>query len=156
MPIKPNFTRNDVKNHFDKFLDVVEKRSIARMKYLGEMCVTHARSIPADIGYKDQTGALRSSTGYTVFLNGIAVHENFKSVNGNSEGIEAAKKLCDEVAEKYPEGILLVVVAGMNYAILLESEGRDVLTSAEQIAEYELPQMIEKLKLNIAKSFQES
>ena len=56
-----------------------------------------------------------------------------------------------EIAAKYPKGYVLVVVAGMNYAVYVESKGRDVLTSAEKLAETELPKMLRQLKDNIRK-----
>jgi len=43
-------------------------------------------------------------------------------------------------------------VAGMNYAIYLEAKGRDVLTSAEQLAQQELPRMLSELVSNINKA----
>lgn len=40
----------------------------------------------------------------------------------------------------------------MNYALYVESRGRDVIASAEQLAERELPRMLEKLVDNIKKA----
>ena len=65
MGIKANFTKEDVKRRFDAFLDEIERKQIARLQRLGEMCLTEARN---NKGYMMQTGALTSSTGYQVFV----------------------------------------------------------------------------------------
>lgn len=151
MGIKPNFTEEDVKKRFDEFLKKIEKSQIRRLQMLGEMCASHAKSIPADIGFRDQTGNLRSSIGYAVFKNGIAVHEGYTDTNaGATEG----KELANKVGTKYTNGICLVVTAGMNYAIYLEARGRDVLTSAEIMAKNELPKMLEALRKNINRALE--
>lgn len=149
MGIEPKFTQADVKARFDKFIAVIQKRQIQRLQMLGEQCVIRARSIPKDVGFEDQTGNLRGSIGYTVFVNGIAVHSGFE---GTSEGQEAGKALAQKVGSKYTNGICLVVVAGMDYAVHVESRGRDVLTSTELFAKQEMPKIIAKLKQNISKA----
>lgn len=154
MGIKPRFKQADVRKRLDQFMGVIQNRIISRMQYLGEMCVTHARMIPADVGFMDQTGNLRSSIGYMVFHNGSSLMENYKQVAGGTEGIERGKALAREVAGKFPKGFLLVVTAGMDYAIHLESKGRDVLASAENLAENEWPRMRDELIRNVAKAMQ--
>ena len=113
------------------------------MQALGEECVNEARTHKT---YTVQTGALSSSTGYFVFLDGVAVHENFEAVLGNTEGVKVGQNLAHKVAQNYKNGVLLVVVAGMNYAIHLEAKGYNVLTSAELYAKKEMPAIVEKLK----------
>lgn len=154
MALKANFTTADVRSKLDKFIEVIEKRIIKRLQYLGEMVVTRAREIPGSEGFFDDTGALRSSMGYMVFRNGIAVHEAFEVVRDGAEGIKAGKMLAEKIGAKYKQGICLVVVAGMNYAVHLESKGRDVLTSAENLAKKELPRMLKELKENIKKAME--
>jgi hypothetical protein len=151
MAIKASFKVEDVQKRFDKFLQVIEKRQIERLQYLGELCVIHARSVPKDVGFEDQTGNLRSSIGYVVFKNGISVHENYDKVKGGSVGVASGKDLAKSVGSKYTSGIVLVVTAGMNYALYVEAKGRDVLASAEAMAQQELPKILEALKRNIGK-----
>lgn len=155
MPITPNFSQSDVSKRFEKFLEVIIKRQIQKMQMLGEMCVTHARSIPAEIGFTDQTGNLRSSEGYMVFLDGVAVHESYEQVKEGSEGVKTGQNLAKKIGAKYKNGVALVVTAGMSYAIHLEAKGRDVLTSAELLAKQELPVMVAELKRNINKALSE-
>jgi hypothetical protein len=163
MGLKPTFTQADVAKRFDKFLDIVERRQIERMKMLGEMCVIHARELPPEIGFHDQTGNLRSSIGYIIFKDGVSVHESFEQVKSGSEGAKTGRNLANKIGEKFRgKGIVLVVVAGMNYALALEANGAYklkskrpyvVLTTAEQLAKQELPRMLEDLKSNIYKAF---
>ncbi len=149
MPIEPKFKQSDVKLRVDKFLEAIVKQQIKRMQMLGEMCVTHARSVPASTGFTDQTGNLRSSEGYMVFVDGVAVHESYDQVKEGSEGVKTGKILAEKIGDMYKNGVCLVVTAGMNYAIHLEAKGRDVLTSAELLAKKELPVMVAELKKNI-------
>ena len=152
MGIEPQFTRADVEKRFGAFLDEIEKQQIRRLQKLGEMCVTHARSVPAERGFNDQTGNLRSSIGYMVFLNGVAVHSAFEQVKSGSVGVKAGEALAQKVGQDHPQGVCLVVTAGMDYALYVESKGKDVITSAEHLAERELPRMLEKLIDNIKRA----
>lgn len=150
MGIRPNFTRDDVQKRLDAFLEMVEKKQIARLQKLGEMCLIEART---NKGYMMQTGALLSSTGYMIFVDGVALHTQFDAASGAEsnaaqQGIKAGSGLAEAVG-KETKGIALVVVAGMNYASYVEAKGYNVLSSAEHLAQRELPRMLEKLISNI-------
>ena len=153
MAIKPNFTKDDVRKRFDAFLNEIEKKQIARLQRLGEMCLVEART---NKGYMMQTGALLSSTGYKVFVDGVAIHSQFDAASGaESNAAETGIKSGQSIAEsigKGTKGIALVVVAGMNYAAYVEAKGYNVLSSAEHLAERELPRMLEKLISNIKRA----
>ena len=153
MGIKANFTREDVRKRFDAFLNEIEKKQIARLQRLGEMCLVEART---NKGYMMQTGALLSSTGYEVFVDGVAIHSQFDAASGaESNAAETGIKSGQSIAEsigKGTKGIALVVVAGMNYAAYVEAKGYNVLSSAEHLAERELPRMLEKLISNIKRA----
>ena len=153
MAIKPNFTKDDVRKRFDAFLNEIEKKQIARLQRLGEMCLVEART---NKGYMMQTGALLSSTGYEVFVDGVAIHSQFDAASGaESNAAETGIKSGQSIAErigKGTNGIALVVVAGMNYAAYVEAKGYNVLSSAEHLAERELPRMLEKLISNIKRA----
>lgn len=153
MAIKPNFTKDDVRKRFDAFLNEIEKKQIALLQRLGEMCLVEART---NKGYMMQTGALLSSTGYEVFVDGVAIHSQFDAASGaESNAAETGIKSGQSIAEtigKGTKGIALVVVAGMNYAAYVEAKGYNVLSSAEHLAERELPRMLEKLISNIKRA----
>ena len=153
MAIKPNFTKDDVRKRFDAFLNEIEKKQFARLQRLGEMCLVEART---NKGYMMQTGALLSSTGYEVFVDGVAIHSQFDAASGaESNAAETGIKSGQSIAEtigKGTKGIALVVVAGMNYAAYVEAKGYNVLSSAEHLAERELPRMLEKLISDIKRA----
>lgn len=146
MAITGGINKGELEKEKKKLLAVVRRWQIKFLQRLGEVCITHARDLPPSVGYNDQTGAARSSTGYTIFEDSTAIRENFKAVRGNEEGIKAGKKLAREVAEsgRY-RGIYIVFVAGMHYTVYLEAKGRDVLTSAEILALREAPKLLEEI-----------
>lgn len=153
MGITPNFTRADIQKRFDAFLDQIIKQQIKRLQMLGEMCVIEART---NKGYMMQTGALTSSTGYSVFVDGVAIHSQFSAASGAEGGaaaigIRTGQALAEAVGKETTD-ISLVVVAGMNYATYVEAKGKNVLSSAEHLAQRELPKMLEKLISNIQKA----
>ena len=151
MGIEAQFTKEDVQERFDAFLGQIQEQQIKALLYLGEKCVAHARSVPKEQGFEDQTGNLRSSIGYAVFVDGVAIHSFYNEVNGGAIGARAGQELSAKIGER-TNGVCLVVTAGMNYALYVESRGRDVIASAEQLAERELPRMLEKLVDNIKKA----
>ena len=153
MGIKANFTKEDVKKRFDSFLDEIERKQISRLQRLGEMWLIEARS---NKGYMMQTGALLSSTGYEVFVDGVAVHQQFDAASGAeseaaAKGIKEGQRIAERIG-KETKGVALVVVAGMNYAAYVEAKGYNVLSSAEHLAERELPRMLDKLITNIKRA----
>ena len=175
MPIRPNFTFEEILQRFDNFHYAVEAAQVEMMQYLGEKCIIEART---NHTYKDQTGALTSSIGYMVFKNGIAIRENFEKQSplkyspdftwkvrkdGSSslkeplkakeatpeEGLEKGKDLAKKIGAEHSEGLVLIVVAGMHYALYVEAKGYNVLASAEHLAEQEFPRMAKQLKADI-------
>lgn len=129
----------------------VEKLTIRTLSYLGEQCVIEAKDRPQESSWFDQSGNLRSSIGYVIVHNGgIIQYSDFNQVKQGSEGVKAGKELAEELAGKYTSGYALIVVAGMNYAELVEAmDNKVVLASAELFARKELPTMMFKLKTQI-------
>ena len=146
MALVPKFTQAQIKARIDNFIKAIEKRQIQRLQYLGEQCVTKAR---LDGDYMDQTGNLRSSIGYVVFSNGTAIHQSFEQIGAGLKGKNEGRAVAFKAGAKFKDGICLVVVAGMNYALAVESRGRDVLTSTELFAKQEMPKILAQLKSNI-------
>ena len=130
-----------------------EMLMIRALSYLGEKCVIEAKDRPQESSWFDQSGNLRSSIGYVVVSNGrIVQYSDFNPVKQGYEGLKEGKELAAELARKYTSGYALVVVAGMNYAELVEAmDNKVVLASAELYARQELPNMMNKLKTQIAR-----
>jgi hypothetical protein len=85
--------------------------------------------------YVDRTKNLRSSIGYMIYKDGAFVKSNFKT-DGSGEdgngtvGVEVGKKIADEVGKSFSSGYVCVLVAGMDYALYVESKGFYVLTGS--------------------------
>lgn len=145
MGLKAKFTPAQVEAMIQQRTKRIEVAIVRRLKYLGEKCLIECRS---NHTYTDRTGNLTNSMGYIILADGANVDtDGFDS----GEGGAAGKQVAESAASKYPSGFVLIVVAGMNYAAYVESKGYNVLTSAEQLAQEQLPKMLSSLKSNIDK-----
>ncbi|RYF48654.1 MAG: hypothetical protein EOO39_46660 [Cytophagaceae bacterium] len=144
MAIRP---RSGAAAAFRNALDLVARRFHAAMllnlRMLGEACITQARTLGS---YRDVTGNLRSSVGYVIVVDGQVVDANFEVTSGGALGMSAGERYARSLASQFSAGYVLIVVAGMNYAAKVESRGRDVLTSAEQYCQLELPVVLKRLR----------
>jgi hypothetical protein len=147
MALRATFTIEDVRHQLELAHKLFEKTVIARLQYLGEECTNLARDKGS---YIDRTGALRSSTGYMVVVDGVVLKRGgfdevkgteTTTIKGTEIGLELATRLAFEIEGDY----VLIVVAGMNYASSVESKGYDVLTSSEMYAKSEVPKILQKL-----------
>jgi len=116
--------------NFDKIKEQYIKSTTDKFIEIGERCITEARENGT---YTDRTGNLRNSVGYVVLLNGVEKSQsNISKLNRTHiEGIKA----------QYPKDLVLIVVAGMNYAAYVEAKGFNVLSSAELMAKNILKQL---------------
>lgn len=112
--------------------------------YVGLECVREARMKRK---YIDRTGNLRSSTGYCVLYNGSVVHQSgFEAVKPTAiEGVKEGKKLLNELMNSHSVGIVLIVVAGMDYACYVEAKGLNVLDTSEIKAKKLVKKTLKKL-----------
>lgn len=138
---------SEIANYFEKRIRMMKTAIARNMCYVGERCVNTARSSHT---YRDQTGNLSSSIGYAVSIDGNLVQcSPFPQVlNGRQGTIDGQKYVLDIIA-KYPQGIVLVVVAGMNYAVYVMDKGYDVLDSAESLAEALIPRFMKQLGFDV-------
>ena len=123
----PSFTTADIGNRIDAFHQAKVKKTFELLSYMGIKCVNYAKK---NRGYQDQTGNLTQSIGYAVIYDGV--------IKTASMMHEEGAKVVDELAGKYSTGMVLVVVAGMEYAAAVESKGYDVITGASYYAKSEL------------------
>ena len=140
MVIKPKFNRDEIVKKLLLQRTKIEQAIITRLSYVGEQFVRDARSVNS---YKDQTGNLRSSIGFVIVKNGEQILQSFP---GGGEGAGVGEKEAIEAAEKFPTGIVLIVVAGMGYAAAVESKGFDVITGSSYKAVSTLTEMLGKLR----------
>ena len=148
MGIKAHFKGN-IDATFAAFLAEVERQIIESLCRIGEEAVTLAKLIPPERGFTN----LRSSMGYVVCKDGQPLNLAFEAVKSGHEGVNTGQRLALQVAKSYPDGYTLIVVAGMNYAVHVESKGRDVLTSAEKEAEKLIARELADLITNVQDAF---
>lgn len=117
-----------------KEINRAEKEILKKLSFIGENAVNDAR---ANGDYLDHTGNLRSSIGYTILKNGETVStSSFDQVKQEaSKAKEESTKLLEELRTKFNTGFVLIVVAGMDYAVIVEARGRNVLSSSKLLAE---------------------
>lgn len=129
--LTPLFTMSDVNRWFDIFIDKSEEKLFKLLQAGGEIFVKHARESGR---YNDHTGNLRSSIGYVITYKSKVLSENFEKQNVGTDGekgVRKAKRLARELAATYNKGLVLICVAGMEYAVYVEAiESKDVVTAA--------------------------
>lgn len=129
--LTPLFTKSDINRWVKIFTDKAEEKMYTLLQAAGEMFVKYARESGK---YIDHTGNLRSSIGYVIVRNGSIAYSDFQKQNigtEGAEGVERAKRLARELANTYNTGLVLIGLAGMEYAVYVEAmESKDVITAA--------------------------
>ena len=70
---------------------------------------------------------------------------SFDTVKEGREGSRGGKEYAMQLVRDFPHGIVLIVVAGMNYASYVSAKGYDVLDGSELLADKLVPQMLQQL-----------
>ena len=136
-------------SNLDIYIDMKVKAVINMLAYVGEQVRNEAIE---NGSYKDQTGNLRSSVGYLIVEDGkIVVTSAFGRPNATPEGKKVGKAFAESLVSKFPKGIILIVVAGMNYAKYVSAKGYNVLDTSEIMAERLVPQMLRDLGIETRK-----
>jgi hypothetical protein len=136
---------SEIERYLQEQLSRRERVLMRNLAYVGEQCIIAARSVNS---YKDRTGNLRSSTGYVIVADGkIVQSSSFETEKQGATGSLEGKSFAREIANGFPKGVVLVVVAGMKYASAVSARGQDVLDSAELLAQRLVPQMMKQLNL---------
>ncbi|MBO9660271.1 MAG: hypothetical protein J7527_15735, partial [Chitinophagaceae bacterium] len=86
------------------------------------------------------------SIGYMIIKNGKEVFGNFQ---GTQEGQEKARRFSKRISNVYKTGIILTVVAGMEYAASVEAKGYDVITGSGNVADSAMNRSMARLKQNL-------
>lgn len=105
-------------SEINAFINAEKERAenliVRALSYLGELCVIEARDRPQEVSWIDRSGNLRSSIGYAIAHNGkILRYSDFTQVKQGNDGVKEGKTFAEEIARKFTNGYVLVVVAGM-------------------------------------------
>jgi hypothetical protein len=179
MSVKPLFSNSDIDKWLKAFQEKAEQALILTLKNAGERFVKYARETGR---YNDRTGNLRSSIGYIIVKDGTPVSVNFEAksspirpiteqhtqtladgtkqvrtrtvkVGGDGkEGVAKAERLANQLANEHNTGLVLIGVAGMEYAVWVEAMGLDVITSSSLKTEEYLRESI-RITLEKAKRY---
>jgi hypothetical protein len=146
MPMCQKTPQQAVEEFLSKQLEEREKKLLRTFEYVGVCCVREAKLNP---GYIDQTGNLRSSIGYMILKDGKVVSRSgFHQEKEGDDGVKEGKDFLRSLIANNQKGLVLIVVAGMNYAAYVETK-RNVLKSSELLAEKLVPKLLRELGLKI-------
>lgn len=145
MPIKRTSPKSREERIFDKKLRRFKQSLYEELMYVGEMALIEART---NHKYQDQTGNLASSVGYAIVDNGkVIMRSSFEVVKQGKEGAKVGKKYLNSLIKQNTQGIVFIMVAGMNYASYVENMTLNVLDSAEVLAKKKIPIILKQLVL---------
>jgi hypothetical protein len=143
MPIKQNTPESEIDEYIKVQLERMNNALIYQMKYIAEECLNAARNTNS---YKDQTGNLRSSLGYVLAVDGQLLEQGeFEVVKQGKAGAKSGITYAKQLIQEFPEGIALIMVAGMHYAAFVSAKGYDVLDSSQLRAEKLVPKILKQL-----------
>tara|TARA_R110000744_G_scaffold195512_1_gene314545 strand:+ start:8978 stop:9436 length:459 start_codon:yes stop_codon:yes gene_type:complete len=130
--IKALFGKKKIEQLLDEQIKKFNDQTLKTLQYVGEEFINKARTSG---NYTDRTGNLRSSIGYMVFLNGVVQSQNFTAAasgkkTNSAEGRGKGRLFAQEVSQEYPQGFVLIGVAGMSYAAAVEANNFDVITGS--------------------------
>ena len=145
--ITPQFNSNDIERILREKIEKYHQKVIRILRIVGEKCINEART---NGSYQDQTGNLRSSIGYVVLQDGKPIEKGGfapteRGTKKGKDGQKEGESFINKVISQYPRGFVLVVVAGMKYASYVEARNYNVLSSAELLAEKEIPKLLKAL-----------
>jgi len=144
MGITPMFSVADLLRGAQQEVERIEQMIQNELIFLGLEFVRTAR-VQAD--FTDRTGNLRSSIGFMVLKNGEIIHEDFEVSQSGTDKQTGKAKGYEYAMEQAGAnlGFILIVVAGMEYAVYVEAKGYDVITGSSIKAEEDLKRLFEKL-----------
>ncbi len=131
MALIPRFSDNDIKIMLEEGLEEEKSNLIKILRRIGIEAVNKMREQGS---YTDRTSNLRNSTGYLISVDGEIVDSLFNNAYG--------EKYAFEVLSEFNDQIVLLIVAGMNYASYVESRGYNVLASGELTVRAEVNKLI--------------
>lgn len=124
--IIPLFSMQQVGEYAQGKVDGMNEKTLLVLQKMGEDFIDKARG---NRTYKDRTGNLRASIGYIIAHDGKLIENSFafNEGKGGTTGVNYAMDLIGN----YPQGLVLIGVAGMKYALFVEAKGYDVISGAE-------------------------
>ena len=139
MGMKMTTPMSQIDAYINRKLDEFVEECISNLQMVGEAVIAEARTSGS---YTDRTGNLRSSVGYVIVKDGEIVNKG--GFDSGKPGAEEGARYAESLAGQYPQGIVLIVVAGMDYAAYVSAKGYNVLESAELLSDKLIKQLFER------------
>jgi hypothetical protein len=143
--IKADFNPNDVEAYIQQRTEEWFNALLETFREQGREFTARARSKNKDGKvFNNITYNLRSSIGYCLLYEKKVVETYFPSIIGGTEGEEVGRELAERLAiyGDYGDGIVLVLVAGENYASFVQAKGYDVIDSSTSAFSEELKKLL--------------
>lgn len=147
--IEANFDLNAINGYIQEQADLFLNNLLEDWRNAGKKHIDNIREKvrtgkgPGQPSFYNHTFDLRSSIGYLLIYNGEIIEDYFPIVGGSSIGAETGKAWAREVGLLINErdGIQMIIAAGMDYAIYVESKGYDVISFTTEV---ELPKLLKQ------------
>lgn len=147
--LQAQFTIADIEGFIQRKVELANKAVLNAFMFAGETFVKEARSkTAAEGGFNDITGNLRSSIGYIILQDGKQLFSDFiESENGSDRatGVQIGLEVAQEIGSVYKKGLILICVAGMEYAAAVESKGKDVITGSSLLLQDQLKTLLSQI-----------
>lgn len=130
--LEPMFSASDMQKITSRMETEMNAAILAQLIKVGERSIEIVRlKSKSEGGYNDDTGNLRSGTGFIIHKDGQVRHTDFKASGkgtdkqtGLNEGLKSALSILRDA------GWGIFMVSGMEYAGWVENKGYDVLAGA--------------------------
>lgn len=130
MGVSSNINIDEIMRGIGNAADALVDDIVTTMEIACIEVVRQARMVNT---YTDQTGNLRSSIGYSVYKDGMLVTEGYEAHpkrEDGKDGVSSARLFTEEIHRNYEGRTCAIIVAGMDYAVYVESRGFDVITGS--------------------------
>lgn len=126
----------------DTWLDSIMEKYRKAGKQFAERA--RSRTKAAHHSFGNITWNLRSSIGYLLLKDGVVQESYFPTLQGAPEGSVTGDAYAREIAadSSFDKGIVLICVAGMDYAYFVQSKGFDVIKGSSVYFDQELTSML--------------
>ena len=144
LSIEANFTIKDLEKDFKNFTEAIKNDLADKLYETLKILVDKARAkTRAENGFGNITWNLRASIGGVIVKDHRIVHRYFPpiplGVEGNLKGIGYA----EEIALLLDDGdLMLIMVAGMEYARYVEARERDVISGSSLYFDQEFKRLL--------------
>jgi hypothetical protein len=142
--ITADFNLKALNSHLENFIEDKKNNLVEILKKAGEEAVDRSRAKAktgpfTGGGFGNITWNLRGSIGYVIVKDHQIIDRYFPPLPDGDQGTAKGIKYAEEIALLLDDGdIMLIVVAGEEYAYFVEAKGYDVISGSEAHMESEL------------------